>query len=206
MFRIFCVIIGYAVGCLQTAYIVGKISKIDIREHGSGNAGTTNVIRTLGLKTGLLVFFSDIFKGALGYVICSLIFGGSGNFMNGANGLLPGLYAGLGVVLGHNFPFYLGFRGGKGIASTVGVILCVDFRIAIIDYLCAIFLIGATKFISTASLCLTALFPILLYVFKYDTEAVIIGAILAIIAYIQHRENIVRLIKGKENKFTFGRK
>ena len=105
MFRLFCLIIGYGLGCLQSAYFVGKFfGHIDIREYGSGNAGFTNTSRVLGRKLGAIVFIFDLFKVILAYYICTMLFKGSGTFVDGSSHL-PGIYAGVGAVLGHNFPF-----------------------------------------------------------------------------------------------------
>ena len=119
MVRIICLLIGYAFGLFQTAFIYGKLHGIDIREHGSGNAGTTNSLRVLGKKAGIIVLLFDIIKCILAVVTVKLIFGETYKDM------LPLLqiYAGAGAILGHNFPFYLKFKGGKGIATTAGLIL-----------------------------------------------------------------------------------
>ncbi|MBQ6555060.1 MAG: glycerol-3-phosphate acyltransferase, partial [Firmicutes bacterium] len=114
MFRLWSLLIGYAFGCFQSAYIIGKLKGIDIREHGSGNAGFTNTTRVLGKDLGYLVFFLDTAKVIWACVIASLIFEGSGTFTPGfsgfPNGVLPCTYAGIGAIIGHIFPFYLGFR------------------------------------------------------------------------------------------------
>lgn len=202
MYRVVCLVIGYAIGCIQTAFIVGKLmGKIDIREYGSGNAGTTNITRVLGPKAGAIVFVGDILKGVIAYTICSLLFNGDGSFFQGET-ILPGIYAGLGVILGHDFPFYLKFKGGKGIASTLGIILCIDLKIAAITYLIGFLIVVITKYISLSSLIMALVVTVLLFVYKFNTEAGILMAVLAILAYYQHIPNIKRLIKGKENKFS----
>ena len=119
MERIICVLIGYAFGLLQTGYIYGKLHHIDIRKLGSGNAGTTNALRTLGWKAGLITFLGDCFKCVAAVVVATLLYRESHTEM------LPllAMYAGAGAVLGHNYPFYLGFKGGKGIAATAGLII-----------------------------------------------------------------------------------
>lgn len=204
MYRIICLIIGYAVGCIQTAYILGRvIGKIDIREHGSGNAGTTNTIRVMGPKVGLLVFVCDILKGMAAFLLCSLFFKGGGACFSGALGLLPGFYGGIGAVLGHNFPVQLKFKGGKGIATSVGVIFWLDWRIAVSCYVVAIATIALARYISLGSLFLIGLMPVLLYVFGYPTEDISLGLVLAAMAFYQHKGNIERLLKGCERKFNF---
>ena len=205
MFRIACLIIGYCFGCLQSAYILGRLlGKIDIREYGSGNAGFTNTTRVLGKKVGIVVFFIDLFKIIAAYIICSLIFDGDGSFVNG-NSLLPGLYAGIGAVLGHNFPFYLGFRGGKGIACTLGLMLCVDWQIALITYAIGFVVFLAKRYISLSSLTMALVYPVLMIItrniYGFGIEEILLMFVLCILAYIKHKSNIERLLNGTENKF-----
>ena len=119
MERIFCLLIGYVFGLFQTAYIYGRLHGIDIRNYGSGNAGTTNTLRVFGTKAGLLVLLGDIMKCILAVVITGVIFGDSHPDMV----YLLKMYTAAGAIIGHNFPFYLKFKGGKGIAATAGLIL-----------------------------------------------------------------------------------
>jgi glycerol-3-phosphate acyltransferase PlsY len=181
------------------------MGKIDIRDYGSGNAGFTNTARVLGKKAGAIVFFTDLFKLIIAHTVCSLLFDGSGSFVSGSS-LLPGLYAGIGTVLGHNFPFYLKFKGGKGIACTLGLMLCVDWKLALITYAVGLVVFIAKKYISLASLTMALVYPILMIVFGFETEPVILMFVLCVLAYIKHKSNIERLIKGNENKFRFGKK
>ena len=221
MFRIICLFVGYAFGCIQTAYILGKfIYKIDIRKEGSGNAGTTNITRVLGAKAGGFVFLVDVFKAVAAYTVCSLVFHGSGSLVPGGsilcvvafpqNGYLPGLYAGIGVIIGHNFPFYMKFKGGKGIASTVGITLSFDILGGFIAGLIGLFGVIITKYISVTSLILTALFPVTMMVRSYRIqthfiETLALGFVVMVMAWFQHRGNIARLLQGKENKFSIGK-
>lgn len=206
MFRLICLVIGYAIGCIQTAFIVGKLmGNIDIRNFGSGNAGTTNVTRVLGAKAGAIVFVADILKGVVAFVLCSIIYKGGGTFFSG-DSLLYGLYAGVGVILGHDFPFYLKFRGGKGIASTLGIILCINPIVATVTYVLGFIAVVITKYISMASLIMTLVCPIAMLVLGLEKEAVVIMFLVMALAYYQHRGNIKRLIKGEENKFSIKKK
>lgn len=203
MERIVCLAVGYLIGCIQTAFIVGEIvGKIDIRNFGSGNAGTTNVTRVLGAKAGLIVFLGDLLKVIIAYSICSILFDGSGTFFKGMS-LLPGLYAGLGAVLGHNFPFYLKFRGGKGIACTLGLMLCIDIKVAGLTYLIGFIFFIIFRFVSLSSLIMALLAPIIMIIFGFETEPVVLMFVLAASAYYKHIPNIKRLIKGEESKFSF---
>lgn len=204
MTRIICLALGYAIGLIQTAYIVGKLfyRGIDIRDYGSGNAGTTNTLRVLGFKAGAAVFLCDVLKAVLAYTLCSLIFGGGGSFL-GDSSIVPGLYGGIGAVLGHSFPFYLKFKGGKGIASTLGIIICIDFRIMLILFSIGIIIVIFTRYISAAALTITLLLPVAIFYFGYGYEAAILGAVVTVMSWYLHRGNIKRIIEGKENKFSF---
>ena len=201
MFRIYCLIIGYFIGCIQSAYIVGKIfGKIDIREHGSGNAGMTNVTRVLGAKAGIFVFIFDILKGLIAFNLCTFIFGEKTFF---PTNVLFGIYGGIGAILGHDFPFYLKFKGGKGVATTLGFYLFINPIIAIITYVTGFITAFFTKYISLSALTMNLLFVLLMIIFKMPFEAIILMAISMAICYYQHRGNILRLIKGEERKFSF---
>jgi len=198
MFRIYAVLIGYAFGLFQTAYIIGRLKGIDIREHGSKNAGTSNANRVLGSKAGAIVFISDILKTVLAFVVASLIFDEGALF---TDYVLPGVYAGLGAVLGHNFPFYLKFKGGKGIACTLAIILMVDWRIALITFATGFILILLFRYTSLASLTMVLMGAVLMFVFRYHWEAVAVSFGLVVMAWFLHHENIKRLLSGTERKF-----
>lgn len=207
MERIICLAIGYLFGLFQTAYIYGKAHGIDIRQHGSGNAGTTNALRVLGTKAGLLVFAGDVLKCILAVVVCTLLFGKSHPDMI----YLFKMYAAAGAILGHNFPFYLNFKGGKGIAATAGLILSFHpsfLPVGIIMFFGAFL---TTHYVSLGSLLVYAGFMVQIVLsgqlglFKgmsqpHLIEMYIIAALLTCMAYYKHRENIKRLLKGEERK------
>lgn len=212
MERVICIIIGYVFGLFQTAFIYGKLHGIDIREHGSGNAGTTNTLRVLGTKAGLIVLLGDILKCILAIVICGAIFDAS----HPDEIYLLKLYAAAGAILGHNFPFYLKFKGGKGIAATAGLILA--FHPAFIP-MGVILFFGAfffTHYVSLGSLLVYAGLMIEMVVAgqmglfgasqRILNEMYLITALLTILAYYKHRENIGRLIRGEERKTYLTRK
>lgn len=212
--RILCVVIGYFFGIIQTAYIYGKLHGIDIREHGSGNSGTTNALRVLGKKAGLIVFLGDLFKAATACVIARLV--GMSFFPEIVYPMI--LWAGLGVVIGHNYPFYMNFRGGKGIAATAGVILgLLDVRIIAVCLLAFILCVAITRYVSLGSLIVMVLFFVsFLFLGCHDgitnpltgapyaggelAESYIIIFLFAALAFYRHKENIVRLVHGEENK------
>lgn len=195
---VLCLVIGYLFGCIQTGYIYGKIKGIDIREHGSGNAGTTNVMRTLGKKAGFITYFGDAFKGLIAvYLVRYLIFSGSGIDVT-----LLTMYTGFGVVLGHNYPFYLNFRGGKGIAVTSAVMFAFDWRFAAIALLSFIIIFYTTRYVSIGSLVVTALFPICSLIFYFGHwHLFVLSLVFCAMAWWRHRANITRLLNGTENKF-----
>lgn len=191
MFRLVCIVIGYFIGCIQSAYIVGKFMHIDIREHGSGNLGSTNALRVLGKKAGAITFAGDILKSVLGFIICYFIFK--------ENYRLAGFYGCAGVIIGHDFPFYLKFKGGKGIACMIGMMMCAGGIPAIITY--AIGSIGLlTKYVSVGSILFSAAIPFTLYGVGFPAEVVLIAICLSAMAIYRHRANIKRLIAGNENK------
>lgn len=206
MERILCIVIGYAFGLFQTAFIYGKMHGIDIRQHGSGNAGTTNTLRVLGTKAGLIVFAGDVIKCVLAVVVCSLLFASS----HPEKLYLLKLYAATGAILGHNFPFYLNFKGGKGIAATAGLILSFHPSFIPVGLLLFFGVFFTTHYVSLGSLLVYAGLMIQMVISGqlglFDTtqpilnEMYIVTAFLAIMAYWKHRENIVRLLKGEERK------
>ena len=202
--KILCLVIGYVFGLFQTAYFYGKAHGIDIRKHGSGNSGTTNALRVLGTKAGLIVFAGDCLKCVLAVLLVKLTFGAQYPDMK----YLFAIYAAAGVILGHNFPFYMGFKGGKGIAATAGLILALHPYFipmgAILFF--GVFLI--THYVSLGSLLIYAglLVEMIILgqlgVFGNMTQAnlielYIVTALLTVMAFWRHRENIVRLIKGE---------
>lgn len=208
MVRVACLLIGYVCGLFQTAYIYGRINGIDIREHGSGNSGTTNALRVLGKKAGLIVFAGDILKILAAGFLVTVLFN-QGDFF-GDRAALYKLYAGLGAVLGHNFPFYLNFKGGKGIAVTSGLILMMDWRITILCLIAFALTVGLTRYVSLGSLVITALFMIS-WIFLGQTgrlaltpahllESYVLVFLIVAMAYWRHRANIKRLIVGTESK------
>lgn len=207
MERLICLVIGYLFGLIQTGYIYGKMNNIDIRKHGSGNAGTTNALRTLGWKAGVITFLGDCLKCVLAVVSVRLIFSDVDYVQ------LLAFYAGLGAVLGHNFPFYLKFKGGKGIASTVGLILAIHPIMFLVVALVFIAIVLITKYVSLGSLVIMVVFVIQIVVcgqmggFELQDmqlyEFYGIAVVLMLLAFWRHRANIKRLLNGTENKTDF---
>ncbi len=208
MIRIVCVLIGYVFGLFQTGYIYGRMKGIDIREHGSGNAGTTNALRTLGKKAGAITLLGDCFKCVLAVAVVRTFLGNG--YADGNMGVLLGMYAALGVILGHNFPFYLNFHGGKGIASTAGILLSLDPLLTLIALVIFVGAVALTRYVSLGSILVA--FELLMGVIVYGVlgkwglapehlyEMYGITAFLTCMAVYQHRANIKRLLSGTERK------
>lgn len=196
MYRLIALGLGYLLGGIQTAILYGRFKGIDIRNHGSGNAGATNTLRVLGKKAAFIVFLGDVLKAVLAVVIAKLLFP--------QVSLLAGLYAGVGAILGHSYPLCFKFKGGKGIAVTVGSIYFIDLRIALIVSIIFIVCAYFTRIVSMSSLLLTGFIPILLFVFykgdPHIVEIVTLGVVIAAITAFRHKANIERLLNGTEAK------
>ena len=212
MERVICLIIGYAFGLFQTAYFYGKLHGIDIREHGCGNAGTTNTLRVLGTRAGMIVLVVDIAKCILAVLVTTWIFGG----IYPDELYLLKMYTAAGAILGHDFPFYLHFKGGKGIAATGGLILSFHpylIPVGVVLFFGAFFL---THYVSLGSLLVYAGFMIELVILGQKgvfgmsqpllTEMYVIAGLLTVMAYYKHRENIKRLLSGTERKTYLSKK
>lgn len=205
--RIIALLIGYGFGLFQTAYFYGKAHGIDIRQYGSGNSGTTNALRVLGTKAGLIVFAGDCLKCIAAVWIVKLAFGPS----HGDIIYLLCLYTGAGAILGHNYPFYMGFKGGKGIAATAGMILSFHPYFIIMGVVLFFGTFLTTHLVSLGSLLVYAGFMVLMVICGQTGvfvgmsqvqlyEMYALALFLAVMAYWKHRQNIVRLIHGNERK------
>lgn len=197
MFRLICLCIGYCIGCIETAHVVGKIWKVDLRQHGSGNLGTTNALRVLGKKAGALVFIGDILKSVIAFLICRAIFKD--------HATIAGLFGSVGAVLGHNYPFYLHFKGGKGIAVMIGMTAALAFTtnplLALPNAVIGFGMAFATGYVSVGSLLFSLTLPISCYLLGYEQEVVLLTICVSALAFWRHRTNIKKLLNGTENKF-----
>ena len=206
MIRLVCILIGYILGCFQTSYIYGKLHGIDIREHGSGNAGTTNSLRVLGKKAGAIVLICDMLKTGLAITVVRVLF----KEQYGDIIYLLALYAAAGSILGHNFPFYLGFKGGKGIACTAGLIAFFHPYLIIPELLTFVTTFLITHYVSLGSLLLQVVLVIGMIIMGQTgvfgmeqtalNELYIVTVLLAALAFWGHRANIDRLIHKNERK------
>lgn len=211
MERLICLAIGYVCGLFQTSYFIGKSRHTDIRECGSGNAGTTNALRTFGKKAGVITLLGDLLKCVVAILIVKTV------FKDTCGDILPllGIYAAAGCVLGHNFPFYLGFRGGKGVAASAGMLLVLDWRVFLIFAVVFLGCFFATHYVSLGSVCAytAALIGFIVFGavgnygmdFAHTIEMDVVMALLTALAVFRHRSNIVRLCNGTENKIFLGK-
>lgn len=197
-FFLVAIVIGYLCGCFQSGYFVGKLCGLDIRQYGSGNAGTTNVLRTLGKGRALLTFLGDGLKGLVPVLIVKLWIGPASP---GLNSELLQLILGLAIVLGHDYPFFLGFKGGKGIATTAAVMMAFDWRMGLCSFIIFVGIVAATRYVSLASVTLSAALIIEMLIFHWGRwDLLIMIIIYAFFAIYRHRANIKRLMNGTESK------
>ncbi|HHY42307.1 MAG TPA: glycerol-3-phosphate 1-O-acyltransferase PlsY [Thermoanaerobacterales bacterium] len=184
------IIVSYLVGSISIAYYMcRKFYSIDIRQYGSGNPGSTNVLRVLGTKPALIVFLADLLKG---FITVSI-----GRLIGGEN---LALLAAIAVVVGHDWSIFLNFKGGKGIATSLGVVIGIFPKVAPILAIFGISVIFISRYVSLGSISTATLLPILLLIFRYPAKHIIVGLILGAIAVYRHRDNIERMLAGKENK------
>lgn len=212
MGRLICLVIGYVCGLFQTAYIYGKSKGIDIREKGSGNAGTTNTLRVFGAKAGLIVLLGDVLKCAIACLIARYFIVP----MFPDEKYLLILYAAAGAILGHDFPFYMNFKGGKGIAATAGLICCLHWHFFVVGVIVFFTTFFVTHYVSLGSLLVYAAFMAQIIIEGQNglfgatqaqlNEMYVIAFVLAVIAYGKHWENIKRLLKGEERKTYLSKK
>jgi glycerol-3-phosphate acyltransferase PlsY len=189
---ILAILIGYFIGSISFSYLIAKkIKKVDIRTQGSGNAGATNTLRVLGWGPAIAVLLLDASKGIIA-VLISYLFG-----VESWVAFLAGLFA----IVGHNWPIYYGFRGGKGVATTIGVFAILVFIPALIAGLVAIATIAITRYVSLGSLLFMLLIPLLTIVLgDYGLTYILLAIVISLLSLWRHRTNIQRLIKGTENK------
>ena len=203
-------IIAYLIGSINFSVIFSKkFAGFDVREKGSGNAGTTNMLRSVGKKAAALTLVCDILKGVIAIVIAIIL----GNIIEGLNKELLLQIAGVAVVLGHTFPIFFQFKGGKGVATSLGILLMSNWQIGLICLVFAIVLMALTRMVSLGSCAAAVLFPVLtLFINEHYTVLtegkqgniyLIYSIILAIIVLYNHRSNIKRILNGTENKLSF---
>lgn len=199
-------IVAYLIGSINLSIIICKLmGKGDIREHGSGNAGTTNTLRTLGKLPALIVLIFDVLKAVIAIYLGKwlITLGQAQNTMIPYNDLAMALSS-IGVILGHNFPIYYGFKGGKGIATSLGVLLTIEWKIGLVCLVFALVLMLLTRMVSVGSIAAAILYPVLVLVmgteFTNKWIYLAFSLVIALMAVIRHRANIKRIFDGTENK------
>ncbi|MCQ6558049.1 glycerol-3-phosphate 1-O-acyltransferase PlsY [Paenibacillus mendelii] len=191
MLTVIGILISYLIGSISFSILIAKwVKGIDIRNHGSGNAGATNTLRILGKGPAIAVFLLDIAKGVAAVMIGSLL----------ASDDWTPVLCGLAAIAGHNWPIWFGFKGGKGIATTVGVIMSLALVPALIAGVIAIISIVITRFVSLGSLIFAALTPVFIWLMDKSMPLLWASLIICLFAFLRHRSNIVKLLQGNENK------
>ena len=203
-------VIAYLIGSINFSVIISKkVAGFDVREKGSGNAGSTNMLRSVGKKAAAVTLLCDILKGVVAIIISILV----GNIVKEANRELLLQVAGIAVVIGHTFPIFFGFKGGKGVATSLGILLMTNWQIGLICLVFAIVLIVLIRMVSLGSCAAAILFPVLTLFInnsytiltegKNGNTYFVYSVILAIIVLYNHRSNIQRLMNGTENRISF---
>ena len=197
-------IIAYLIGSVNFSVILSKkMAGFDVREKGSGNAGTTNMLRAVGKKAAAITLVCDILKGVVAILLAMFI----ANIVKNSNGALLVQIAGVAVILGHTFPIFFKFKGGKGVATSLGVLIMSNWQIGLICLVFALILMVLTKMVSVGSIAAAILYPVLtLFIpqnYIVSGNYLIYSIILAILIVFNHRENVKRLLNGTENKISF---
>lgn len=203
-------IIAYCIGSINFSVILSKkIAGFDIREKGSGNAGSTNMLRSIGKKAAILTLICDVLKGTIAIVVAIIV----GNIIKGIDKELLLQISGIAVVLGHTFPIFFQFKGGKGVATSLGIILITNWQIGLICLVFALGLMILTRIVSLGSCGSAVLFPVLTLFInenytvltegKNGSTYLIYSVILAAIVLYNHRSNIQRLLNGTESRISF---
>lgn len=199
-------IIAYLLGSISFSVIISKkMAGFDVRQKGSGNAGTTNVLRTVGKKASIITLICDILKGVVAILVAYVI---GLVVKEGIDKALLIQLAGIAVILGHTFPIFFGFKGGKGIATALGVLMMTNWNIGLICLVFALVLMILTKIVSLGSIAAAVLFPVLIMFMPHnaylvDGNYIIYSILLAVLVVFNHRANVKRLLTGTENKIDF---
>ena len=206
VYNVITAIIAYLIGSVNFSVILSKkMAGFDVREKGSGNAGTTNMLRSVGKKAAALTLICDVLKGVVAILIAMFI----GWAFKVENQALLVQIAGIAVVLGHTFPIFFGFKGGKGVATSLGILIMSNWQIGLICLVFGVLLIALTRMVSVGSCAAAVLFPVLTlfitdnYIVSQGSGYLIYSIILAVIVLFNHRSNIKRIMTGKENRISF---
>ena len=196
-------IIAYLIGSINFSVILSKkMAGFDVREKGSGNAGTTNMLRSVGKKAAAITLVCDILKGVIAILLAMLV----NKIFKDSNGALLVQIAGVAVILGHTFPIFFKFKGGKGVATSLGVLIMSNWQIGLICLVFALILIILTQMVSVGSIAAAILYPVLTIFIPQNYiipgNYIIYSIVLAVIIVFNHRENVKRLLSGTENRIS----
>ena len=199
-------LLAYAIGSINFSVIFSrKFAGFDVREKGSGNAGTTNMLRNVGKKAAAITLVCDILKGIVAILIAFIL----GKVIEGVDKALLVQIAALAVVVGHTFPIFFEFRGGKGVATSLGILICINWQIGLVCLVFALIIMAVTKMVSVGSVTAAILYPVLVICqvgkeyFIVDGNYIVFSILLALIVIFNHRTNIKRILSGTENKLSF---
>ncbi len=199
-------VVAYAIGSINFSVIFSrKFAGFDVRDKGSGNAGTTNMLRSVGKKAAIITLICDILKGVVAIGIAYIL----GKFLEEVNGAILVQIAALAVVIGHTFPIFFEFRGGKGVATSLGILICINWQIGIVCLIFALIIMAVTKMVSAGSVTAAILYPVLVICqvgkeyFIVAGNYIIFSILLALIVIFNHRANIKRILTGTENRLSF---
>ena len=185
--------IGYLFGCIQSPYILVRlIKKVDIRKEGSGNAGATNVSRVLGFKYGILAGAIDVLKAIVTILVIKSLYVDSDILI---------MIGSLACILGHIYPFYLQFKGGKGVATTIGMLVGINIWFGVVALVILVIITALTGYVALASIIIYITLPFMLYFYGMSLPCVAISIVISALGIYKHRANIVRLMNHEENKF-----
>ena len=194
-------LIAYFIGSISFSVIFSrKFAGFDVREKGSGNAGTTNVLRSVGKKAAAITLLCDILKGVVAIIIAAI----ASKIWKEVNAEILKYLAGFFAILGHTFPIFFEFRGGKGVATSLGVLITLDWKIGLVCLIFGVILIALTKMVSVGSILAAILFPILMiFMGNVRFETIMVSILIALLVIFNHRSNIKRIQNGTENKLSF---
>lgn len=196
-------VIAYLLGSISFSVIISKkMAGFDVREKGSGNAGSTNVLRTVGKKAAVLTLICDVLKGVVAVLIATLV----GKIWKDLDGALLVQLAGIFVIIGHTFPIFFKFKGGKGVATSLGVLLITNWQIGLICLVFALVLMALTQMVSVGSIGAAILYPVLTIFITQNYivtgNYIISSIIIAVLVVFKHRSNVKRLLSGTENRIN----
>ena len=200
------IVIAYILGSIPNALWIGKVFRgIDVREHGSKNTGSTNAARVLGAKLGILTLILDISKGAIPVALSLFMKVDLLENMTGISSLDP-IMVGIFAIIGHSFSLFMKFKGGKAVATTVGVFTVLVPKALLLAAVVFFVIFAVTRYVSVSSITAAISLPIFIFFLYWDVPYTIFGGIIAILIIVKHKSNIQRLLNGTESKFTINKK